>query len=186
MFLERSASAQATQAGSDKLHHPTAAPVSPPERAAATRSESTELERRVLAHERILQALIAQMAESEPKFLARLSDTFCVPIAMTRSEHDYTDTESYAADFVRSAVSLGEKAAWNASAAARARPARKGAPPATARDGGAPTEPPQILMTHVNSIWRITIDGRFYGDFIKEHDAAAAVAAYRGGFAQTS
>lgn len=186
MSLEGSPSAQAAQAGSDKLHHPVAAPVSSPERAAATRPEGTELERRVLAHERILQALIAQMAESEPKFLARLTDTFCVPVAMTRSEHDYTDTESYAADFVRSVVNLGEKAARKASAAGRARPARNGTPPATPRDGGAPAEPPRIQMTHVNGIWRVTTDGRFYGNFSKEPDAAAAVAAHRGGFAQTS
>jgi len=34
--------------------------------------ENTDLERRVLAHERILQILIVHMAESEPKFLDRL------------------------------------------------------------------------------------------------------------------
>jgi len=31
--------------------------------------ENTDLERRVLAHEQILQVLIAHMAEAEPKFL---------------------------------------------------------------------------------------------------------------------
>lgn len=185
MSLEISAPAQAAPAGPDKLHRPAAAPVSPPERAAAARPESTDLERRVLAHERILQALIAQMAESEQKFLARLTDTFCAPMAMTRSEHDYTDTESYAADFIRSVVSVGEKTARNTSAAARARPARKGAPPVAAREGGPPVEPPRIQMIHVNGIWRVTIDGRFYGDFTKEHEAAASVAATRGGIAQT-
>jgi hypothetical protein len=35
--------------------------------------ENTDLERRVLAHEQILQALIAHMAETEPKFLDRLN-----------------------------------------------------------------------------------------------------------------
>ena len=35
-------------------------------------TENTDLERRVLAHERILQVLISHMAESEPKFLDRL------------------------------------------------------------------------------------------------------------------
>jgi hypothetical protein len=34
--------------------------------------ENTDLERRVLAHEQILQVLIAHMAEAEPKFLDRL------------------------------------------------------------------------------------------------------------------
>ena len=31
--------------------------------------EDTDLERRVLAHEQILQALIAHMVETEPRFL---------------------------------------------------------------------------------------------------------------------
>ena len=46
------------------------------------RAENSEIERRVLALERILQALVAHMAETEPKFLARLSDSFCVPLRM--------------------------------------------------------------------------------------------------------
>jgi hypothetical protein len=35
--------------------------------------ENTDLERRVLAHEQILQVLIAHMAEAEPKVLDRYS-----------------------------------------------------------------------------------------------------------------
>jgi hypothetical protein len=38
--------------------------------------EDTDLERRVLAHEQILQVLIAHMAEAEPKFLDRLQQIF--------------------------------------------------------------------------------------------------------------
>ena len=38
--------------------------------------ENTDLERRVLAHEQILQVLIAHMAEAEPKFLDRLQQIF--------------------------------------------------------------------------------------------------------------
>jgi hypothetical protein len=38
--------------------------------------ENTDLERRVLAHEQILQVLIAHMAEGEPKFLDRLQQIF--------------------------------------------------------------------------------------------------------------
>ena len=34
--------------------------------------ENTDLERRVLAHEQILQVLIAHMAEAEPKFLDQI------------------------------------------------------------------------------------------------------------------
>jgi hypothetical protein len=42
--------------------------------------ENTDLERRVLAHERILQALIAHMAESEPEFVERLDSLFGGPM----------------------------------------------------------------------------------------------------------
>ena len=38
--------------------------------------ENTDLERRVLAHEQILQVLITHMAEAEPKFLERLEQIF--------------------------------------------------------------------------------------------------------------
>jgi len=38
--------------------------------------ENTDLERRVLAHEQILQVPIAHMAEAEPKFLERLEQIF--------------------------------------------------------------------------------------------------------------
>jgi hypothetical protein len=38
--------------------------------------ESTDLERRVLAHERILKSLIAYMAQTESRFLNHLSKTF--------------------------------------------------------------------------------------------------------------
>ena len=38
--------------------------------------ENTDLERRVLAHEQILQVLIAHMSEAEPRFLDRLQKIF--------------------------------------------------------------------------------------------------------------
>jgi hypothetical protein len=38
--------------------------------------ENTDLGRRVLAHEQILQVLVANMSESEPKFLDRLQQIF--------------------------------------------------------------------------------------------------------------
>lgn len=66
--------------------------------------ENTDLERRVLAHERILQTLIAHMAESQPAFLRHLQLTFGDLAKLDRAEHDYTDTASYAEQFVRNIV----------------------------------------------------------------------------------
>ena len=49
--------------------------------------ENTDLERRVLAHEQILQVLIAHMAEAEPKFLDRLQQRFTKHHTLGADEH---------------------------------------------------------------------------------------------------
>jgi len=71
-------------------------------------AENTDLERRVLAAEQILQALIAHMVETEPKFLERLSDTFAHPVHLGPGRADYTGTAAHAARFVREVIRLGE------------------------------------------------------------------------------
>ncbi len=70
-------------------------------------AEDTDLERRVLAHEQILQALIAHMVETEPRFLDRLSTTFSHPVRMNPEHPERTDTAAYAAQFVREVIKLG-------------------------------------------------------------------------------
>ena len=102
---EKQRTAQANEASAK---HPS---TTPPSALSPKPSETTDLERRVLAHERILQALIAHITETEPKFLARLIERFSEPMQMARREHDYTDTDSYAEDFIRAVVMLSEKPA---------------------------------------------------------------------------
>ncbi|GHC59248.1 hypothetical protein GCM10007315_23630 [Gemmobacter tilapiae] len=70
--------------------------------------ETTELERRVLAHERILQALIAYMARTEPRFVDHLRERFVEPMSMARHEHDHRETDDYAEEFIRAVMLLGE------------------------------------------------------------------------------
>ena len=70
-------------------------------------AEDTDLERRVLAHEQILQALIAHMVETEPRFLERLSSTFSHPVHMGAEQPARPDTATYAALFVREVIKLG-------------------------------------------------------------------------------
>ena len=72
--------------------------------------ENTDLERRVLAHEQILQVLIAHMAEAEPKFLDRLKQIFTKHHTLGSDEQDYTDTAAYAEQFIQQVVRLREKA----------------------------------------------------------------------------
>lgn len=71
--------------------------------------EDTDLERRVLAHERILQVLIAQMDEAEPKFMDRLKATFARRHVLGEGEQDFTATEQYAEQFLRQIESLGDE-----------------------------------------------------------------------------
>ena len=161
------------------------APKPVPELSPIARPEGTELERRVLAHERILQALIAHMAETEPKFLRRLADIFCLPMQMVHCEHDYTDTDAYAAEFIRTVVRLGDKPAGRSPDTVRSRKS-----PGVAPSGDTGKEPnfiapPRIRMRHAGGVWRVTKDGRFHGDFSKKEDALAAVEAAGSGTAQS-
>jgi hypothetical protein len=71
--------------------------------------ENTDLERRVLAHEQILQVLIAHMAEAEPKFLDRLQQTFTQHHTLGADEHDYTGTATYAEQLIQQVVRLRDK-----------------------------------------------------------------------------
>ena len=71
--------------------------------------ENTDLERRVLAHEQILQVLIAHMAEAEPKFLDRLQQIFTKHHTLGADEQDYTDTAAYAEQFIQHVVRLRDK-----------------------------------------------------------------------------
>jgi hypothetical protein len=70
--------------------------------------ENTDLERRVLAHEQILQVLIAHMAEAEPKFLDRLEQIFTQQHTLGANEQNYTDTAAYAEQFIQQVVRLSK------------------------------------------------------------------------------
>lgn len=157
-----------------------AAPMSASDHSSITRAENSELERRLLALERVLQALVAYMAEVEPKVLARLTETFCLSLRMTRPEHDYIDTDSYAAELVRSVVRLGDKAARKPPEIARGRTLDDSA--LSFRPGETPPllALPCIQVRQAGGVWHVTKDGRFYGDFLKEEDALQAVEAAGG------
>ena len=71
--------------------------------AAPSSPEITDLERRVLAHERVLQALIAYMSRAEPRFVDHLRDRFVEPMKMARREQDHRDADDYAEEFIRAA-----------------------------------------------------------------------------------
>jgi hypothetical protein len=72
--------------------------------------ENTDLERRVLAHERILQALIARLAHTDPKVLTHLREVFSLQIPLGAYEQDYTDTAGYAEQFIHEVTRLSRPA----------------------------------------------------------------------------
>ncbi|WP_343617313.1 hypothetical protein [Novosphingobium sp.] len=57
--------------------------------------EVTTLERRVLAHERILQTLISHLAENDPDIFEQLNIRFGAPYDLGAHEQDYVTTSHY-------------------------------------------------------------------------------------------
>jgi hypothetical protein len=68
--------------------------------------ETSDLEWRVLAHEQILQVLLAHMCEAKPKFLERLQQIFIESQYLGWSDLDCTDTLACAHQFIDQIVRL--------------------------------------------------------------------------------
>ncbi|MCZ8018103.1 hypothetical protein [Novosphingobium sp.] len=64
-------------------------------------NECTELDRRVLAHARILQTLIRYLAEDRPEILIRLTFAFGIGHNIGADEQDYLSTEQCGESFIR-------------------------------------------------------------------------------------
>jgi hypothetical protein len=142
--------------------------------------QTTDLERRVLAHERILQSLIAYMARTEPRFVDHLRERFVEPMAMTRREHDYRDVDDYAEEFIRAVMRIGEIPAPTGtkerekSTSVRA-PKEEWtlAPPLHST-----VQPNRVQLKERGGVWEVRVDGVFRGDYhSKEHALAAAALA---------
>jgi hypothetical protein len=131
--------------------------------------ENTDLERRVLAHEQILQALMAQLAEGRPEFLDRMRDRFA-SARRGAYEHDYVETADYAEAFLREVMRLDRVGRD----AARATPS---APPATtsARSAVRGADSRVVVRSaRSGGIWHVTRNGDFFGDFVSEEAARLA------------
>lgn len=140
--------------------------------------ETTDLERRVLAHERVLQALIAFMARTEPQFIDHLRERFVEPMSMARHEHDHRETDDYAEQFVRAVIFLGEapplqdkdQKATDGQVAAPNAPVH----PGPFRDRSARLD--RVRVRERNGIWEVKVDGKFRGDYHQKEQAVAAAA----------
>lgn len=132
-------------------------------------AENTDLERRVFAHEQILQALMAQLAESEPGFLDHIRDRFATA-RRGSYEHDYVETADYAEAFLHEVMRL-----------VRAHDAKSPTqPPANAErptPAAKPSELDHPVVIHtspVGGVWHVTRDRVFHGDYLAEAPARDA------------
>jgi len=147
--------------------------------------EATSLERRVLAHERILQSLIAYMSRSDPRFVEHLQDRFVVPMSRAPHEHRYKETDEYAEDFIRAVMLLEAKGLTDRdkSVLSKSTSVRQQggvdfvhAPYAQRIERGGRVDRVQLIKK--NNIWEISVDGVFRGHYHdREHALAAAALA---------
>ena len=141
--------------------------------------EPTDLATRVLAHERILQSLIAYMSVTEPRFTNHLHARFVAPMQQARREHDHHDVHDYAEEFVRAVIALCETPA----------PKKARKPTPTPIHDATPRPPPsaseRVTLRHRNGIWQIRVDGQFRGDYCQKEHALAAFAVAKLSLRQT-
>lgn len=143
--------------------------------------ETTDLERRVLAHERVLQALIAYMSHTEPRFIEHLKKRFVEPMAMVRHEHDHRNADDYAEEFIRAVMVLGEtQLPKTASSRVTVRPLQQ---PEGKKSSGHPYGPTaqaeRVRVRERNGIWEVKVDDVFHGDYHDKGNALAAAALAR-------
>lgn len=131
--------------------------------------EDTDLERRVLAHEQILQALLAQMAQAEPHFLDQMYNRFA-SVRRGAYEHDYVETADYAEAFLREVSRLVRANDVKRTPAAE--------PPLQAAERIAATPSDTVLIRSARSggVWHVTQNGAFFGDYLAEAPAREAAA----------
>ncbi|WJS05848.1 hypothetical protein [Roseibium aggregatum] len=146
--------------------------------------DSTDLERRVLAHERILQSLIAYMSHSEPRFVEHLKTRFVDTMLMARREQDYRDVDDYAEEFIRAVMNLEESCAGTTSNVPKSKTVAKRPviKRVLATTDMLPPEgkPDRVQVRERNGIWEVRVDGAFLGNYHQSEHAktAAALARY--------
>ncbi|MCU9848957.1 hypothetical protein OEZ60_13180 [Defluviimonas sp. WL0024] len=143
-----------------------------------TQPETTDLERRVLAHERVLQALIAYMSRSEPRFVDHLRERFVEPMNMARHEHGYRGADDYAEEFIRAVMLLGEarepRLLENEAKVGLTRSPQEQLRPEHSRKRS--TQGDRVQLRERNGMWEVQVDGELRGDYYEKRHALAAAA----------
>lgn len=140
--------------------------------------DSTDLKRRVLAHDRILQSLIAYMSRSEPQFVEHLKTRFVDTMSMARREQDYSDIDDYAEEFIRAVLNLKEPYTGPISNVSKSetvakRPMKKRV--LASMDMHPPEgKPDRVQVRERNGIWEVRVDGTFLGNYKRSEHAGTA------------
>lgn len=142
--------------------------------------ETTSLERRVLAHERVLQALIAHMAELDPQILVRLTTRFSDPMGIARSEHPFTNTDAYADAFVKAILNVGIPMQRHAghSGGDRERMNEKSEFEPARQDSHSvigQSDSCAVSLRNRSGVWEVRIGDNFHGDYTRKDLAMAAL-----------
>ncbi|NBC19866.1 MAG: hypothetical protein GVY06_02270 [Alphaproteobacteria bacterium] len=132
----------------------------------------------MLAHERVLQALIAYMARTEPHFIDHLNERFVEPMRMAQHENDFPDTADYAEQFIRAVMRLE---AVRAPFCSEPKAAHQQTSTPTSKErshagGESPARETGICVCDRNGIWSVTTNGEFHGDYYRKSEALDAAA----------
>lgn len=145
-------------------------------REAAMPDQNTDLERRVLAHERILQFLIADLVDGDPPLLDRMALTFA-PQGRRSDAHEHTDAEDYAEQFIRQLRKLAEDRPVRREALTEAQAPDPSDPPtplaALAGTGGGANVIP-VGVRKRSGVWEVRTDQGHHGDYRQRADAIEA------------
>jgi hypothetical protein len=129
--------------------------------------ENTDLERRVLAHERVLQALLAELARKNPGILDALRSSFIVG-SRQAYQHDYVETDDYAEQFMVEVNRLIRRLPQE-----RLADLKGESPMPTPPQKGAPSS--DLIRTELrDGVWHVTRNDKFYGDYLTQQSAVDA------------
>lgn len=140
--------------------------------------ETSDLEERLLANQKILQALLVYMARLEPRFLDHLRERFVEPMNTSRRKQHYRDADGYAEEFIGALMHLGEARApwpWEPDMPVRQlRSPETGGPAShsTKRNPGLA----RVRVGERNGIWAVNVDGVFRSGYHHKEQALAAAA----------
>ena len=134
-----------------------------------------DLERRVIAHARILQSLIVHIAKDQPHFISHFENCFVETMKMSQHEQDHHEIEDYTEEFIRKVRSTLQKSQKVDSTTS----VRISKPHFLDNNHSEVItitgENKGVKIVKDGEIWHVKLDGSFWGDFHTRDDALSAL-----------